>query len=82
MSGSNRYEFCHAGGITILIALNSFTPPFIKISIILSKAEESEPFSLTNCLNCCIFGKRGLLNFDDLALTQFLFPLIALISPL
>ena len=51
MSGSNKYEFCHAGGITILIALNSFTPPLIKISIILSSEEESDPVSFTNCLN-------------------------------
>ena len=82
ISASNKYAFCHAGGITILIALNNLTPPLIKISIILSNADESDPVSFTNCLNFWIFGIRGLLNFDDLAFTQFLFPLIALISPL
>ena len=82
ISGSSKYAFCHAGGITILIALNNFTPPFKRISIILSKAEESDPVSFTSCLNSWIFGSLGLLNFDERALTQFLLPLIALISPL
>ena len=48
----------------------------------LSNDDESEPVSLTSCLNFCIFGINGVENFDALALTQFLFPLMALISPL
>tara|TARA_Y100001947_G_scaffold90182_1_gene76920 strand:- start:90 stop:302 length:213 start_codon:yes stop_codon:yes gene_type:complete len=48
----------------------------------LSKADESEPDSLTICLNFWIFGIYGVLKILVLALDQFLFPLIALISPL
>jgi hypothetical protein len=48
----------------------------------LSNADESEPVSLTSDLNWLIPGIKGVENFDALALTQFLFPLIALISPL
>ena len=48
----------------------------------LSNDDESEPVSFTSCLNFCIFGINGVENFDALALTQFLFPLMALISPL
>ena len=57
-------------------------PPLIKISIILSRAEESDPFSLTRFLKVVISGINAVENFDFLALAQFLFPLIALISPL
>ena len=81
-SGSKVWIFCHAGGSTILIALKISTPPFTKSSIMLSSEEESEPVSLTSCLNFWIFGMRGVLNFEDLAFTQFLFPRIAFISPL
>ena len=57
-------------------------PPLTKISIILSRAEESDPFSLTRFLNVVISGINAVENLDFLALAQFLFPLIALISPL
>ncbi len=64
------------------MALYRLIPPFVSNSTILSNADESEPFSLTSSLKLEIFGKSGLENFDDRALTQFLLPLIALISPL
>ena len=48
----------------------------------LSRDEESDPFSFTSSLKDCIFGINGVINLFDLAFTQFLFPLMALISPL
>ena len=48
----------------------------------LSNAEESEPVSLTKDLKFPIPGISGVENLEARALTQFLFPLIALISPL
>ena len=45
----------------------------------LSRADESEPVSLTSDLNWLIPGIRGVENLEARALTQFLFPLIALI---
>ena len=74
--------FCHAGGNTILKALNRSMPPLFSNSIILSSAEESDPVSFTKSLNLLIFGINGDENLDCLALAQFRLPLIALISPL
>ena len=54
----------------------------MRSSTILSKAEESEPVSLTKDEKVLISGIRGVENFDALAFTQFLFPRMALISPL
>ena len=44
--------------------------------------DESDPDSFTICLKFCIFGINGVSKLFDLALTQFLFPLMAFISPL
>tara|TARA_Y100000816_G_scaffold156367_1_gene111531 strand:+ start:544 stop:771 length:228 start_codon:yes stop_codon:yes gene_type:complete len=74
--------FCHAGGKTILMDLKKFIPPLTSNSIILSKADESEPVSFTNDLKSLMPGIRGVENLEARALTQFLLPLIALISPL
>ena len=81
-SGSMVWIFCHAGGKTILIDLKKFIPPFTKSSIMLSREDESEPVSFTNDLKSPMPGIRGVENLDARAFTQFLFPLIALISPL
>ena len=54
----------------------------MRSSTILSSADESDPVSLTNDLNSAILGINGVENFEVLALTQFLLPRIALISPL
>ena len=64
------------------IDLKKLIPPLTNNSIILSRADESEPVSLTNDLNWLIPGIKGVENLEARALTQFLFPLIALISPL
>ena len=48
----------------------------------LSREDESEPVSFTNDLKSPMPGIRGVENLDARAFTQFLFPLIALISPL
>ena len=64
------------------MALKKLMPPLTSNSIILSNADESEPCSLTKALNLLIPGMRGVENFEARALTQFLFPLTALISPL
>ena len=62
--------------------LKIFIPPVTNTSIILSKAEESEPVSFITCLNFCILGIFGVTKTFDLAFDQFLLPLMALISPL
>jgi hypothetical protein len=74
--------FCHAGGKTILIARKKLMPPFTSNSTILSSAEESDPVSLTKDENFSMSGIKGEENLEALAFTQFLLPLIALISPL
>ena len=76
MSASIDCVFCQAGGRTILIALNKFMPPLTRSSSILSSDEESDPVSLTNCLNFWIFGISGEINLDNLAFTQYLLHLI------
>ena len=57
-------------------------PPFTSNSTILSSAEESDPVSLTKDENLSMSGIKGEENLEALALTQFLLPRIALISPL
>jgi hypothetical protein len=43
--------FCQAGGKTIRIDLKKLIPPFTNNSIMLSRADESDPVSLTRDLN-------------------------------